>query len=452
MTSRGLPAGALPVSMGLRVCLFSAAIVLAIAWLANPGFDRLGYDDDTEDYVSIAHNAFDVEVRDRPPVYPLLLRLCMWLFGDRWEHAVIATQALMLALAAAAVADVLRRMSVPPWAAVMVAAACCATPGLLFTSGMVLPEVCLALMLTLLWRETVLLSCSPDRSSRRLFRAALLCGATSGLAALVKPVWVLGAIPLAVAVVLSRRGSGSRGFALAAMVVFAHLALVGPWQLFLMQKYGQYELSRTGPANINMSAIRSGMTRDGAGTPLYEFLAANGLLDRALRLTWDDSNEFARLKEAIPWKYRTDTAFEKAILRKDGLRYFELQLGRAPGFFAVHPPSQERLLFPGLGNGPRQVYSRIYDALFQVHVRGWRLPVLTILLVVGFTSCLVVSRDRPIGIVSAGMVLYYWLVVALSDLSGAIVQPNEDRSGARSPVHRGRTDLAVTEIESARRE
>jgi 4-amino-4-deoxy-L-arabinose transferase-like glycosyltransferase len=310
VTSRWLSAGSSPVAEKLLPCLFSAVIVFAIGWWANPRFERLGYDNDTEDYVSIAQNMSDVEVRDRPPVYPLLLRLCLWLFGDGWEHAIIVVQAAMLALTAAAVADVLRRMSVPPWAAVATASACCVTPGLLFMTGMVLPEVCLAMMLTLVWRATILLADPQDQGARRFVRAALLCGAASGVATLVKPVWILGAAPLAVAVLLSQRRSASRALALAGIIVLAHLALVLPWQLFLIQKYGQYELSRTGTANINMAGIRNGLTLDAAGTPLYEFLATTGLLDRALRLTWDHFDEFAQLKEAIPWEYRTDTAFD----------------------------------------------------------------------------------------------------------------------------------------------
>jgi hypothetical protein len=413
VASRWLSSGGSAGAVRLRQCLLAASIVFAVSWWANPGFDRLGYDDDTDDYVSIAHSFSDVEVRDRPPVYPLLLRLCLFLFGDGWEHAVIAAQSVMLALIAAAITDVLWRMVVPPWAAVAVAAACCLTPGLLFMGGMVLPEACLALMLTLLWRQTILLADPQGLSSRQLFRAAFWCGVMSGVVALVKPVWILGAIPLAAAVLLPQRKGGSRGFALAATVVLVHFAVVVPWQLFLIEKYGQYDLSRTGPANINMSGIRNGMTRDAIGTPLYEFLGTTGLLDRALRLTWDNFDEFAQIKAAIPWKYRIDTAFEKAILRKDGLRYVASQLGRAPEFFVVHPPPPDRLLFPHLGSRLRRLYARIYNAVFRIDVSGRSLPILPVLLAVGFTSCFVARRDRTVGIVSAAIVAYYWLVVAL---------------------------------------
>ncbi|HKD17575.1 MAG TPA: hypothetical protein VKG23_06870, partial [Thermoanaerobaculia bacterium] len=101
----------------------AAALVLAIGWWANPRFERLGEDDDTDDYVSIAHSFSDVEVRDRPPVYPLYLRFCLRVFGDRWERAAIAGQGAMLALIAAVVASVLRRVGTSPWAAILVAVA-----------------------------------------------------------------------------------------------------------------------------------------------------------------------------------------------------------------------------------------------------------------------------------------------------------------------------------------
>jgi Dolichyl-phosphate-mannose-protein mannosyltransferase len=393
-------------------CFAAALVVLAIGWWANPRFERLGEDDDTDDYVSIAHSFSDEEVRDRPPVYPLYLRLCVRAFGDRWERAAIAGQYVLLALTAAVLASVLRRIAAPPWAAIAAAAACCVTPGLLFMSGMVLPEVCLAMALALVWWRAIRLA-DAGGGSRRLVRGALLCGVLSGLAALVKPVWILGCLPLAACVLLLRRKEGLRAAAAAAAIVVGHAAVVAPWQLFLFEKYGQLAPSRTGAANVNMTAMRYGMTADAAGTPLYDYLRRAGLLDAALGLHWDDFSEFARIKAAIPWSFRCDPAFERAILHRDVLRPARLQLARGLGFFVVHPPPADRLRFAGLPAPARLFYARAYNAVFRIDLARSRLPVMPILLVLGLAACLAVRRARAAGLVSAAMLLYYATIVAL---------------------------------------
>jgi hypothetical protein len=66
-----------------------------------------------------------------------------------------------------------------------------------------------------------------------------------------------------------------------------------------------------------------------------------------------------------------------------------------------------------MGSTLRLLYARVYNAVFRLDVSGLSLPVLPVLLAIGFASCLVVRRDRTAGIVSAAMVVYYWLLVAL---------------------------------------
>ncbi len=403
----------------LLPCFAAAALVLGIGVWANPGFDRLGEDDDTDDYVSIAHSFSDEEVRDRPPVYPLYLRLCMRFFGEHWERAAIAGQLAMLALTAALLAGALRRLTIPAWAAIVAAAACCVTPGMLFMSGIVLPEVCLAMTLMFAWCLGIRLA-DPDVPARHLFRDALLCGAVSGIAALVKPVWTLGCLPLAAGVLLLRRRDGRRAVAAAAAIVCVHAALVGAWQVFLFAKYGQVTPSRMGTAEINMAAMRYGMTADAAGTPLYDYLDRHGLLADARRLQWKDLGEFTRIKSAIPWEFRTDPEFERAILRKHGPQFVGLQLARMGRFFVVHPPPADRLKFRGLPGAARRLYVHAYNGVFRIDTSRARLPVIAFLLVLGFATCLAVRRARPAGIVTAAMIAYYAAIISLLTYQDAL--------------------------------
>jgi hypothetical protein len=403
----------------LLPCFAAAALLLAMGVWANPGLERLGEDDDTDDYVSLAHSFSDEEVRDRPPVYPLYLRFCIRVFGERWERAAIAGQVVMLALTGALLAGLLRRLAIPPWAAIPAAVACCATPGLLFMSGMILPEVCLALMLALVWFQAIRLASSGEGASR-LVREAILCGALSGLAALVKPVWVLGCLPLAACVLLLRRSDRRRAVIAAAALVVAHVAVVAPWQLFLLEKYGQLSPSRMGVANVNMASMRYGMTREAVGTPLYEYLRRNGLLAAALRLRWEDLEEFTRIKSAIPWEFRVDPEFERAILRTHGLRFAELQMARIGRFFVAHPPPSDRLRFAGLPEGARRLYARAYNGVFRIDAADRRVPVMPILLLVGMATCAAVRRIRPPAVVSAAMVAYYAAIIALLTYQDAL--------------------------------
>jgi hypothetical protein len=132
-----------------------------------------------------------------------------------------------------------------------------------------------------------------------------------------------------------------------------------------------------------------------------------------LHLRWEDLDGFTRIKSAIPWEFRVDPKFEKAILRKNRARFVELQLARSGRFFVVHPPPPDRLRFPGLPDAARRLYARAYNGVFRIDTRGWRLPVMPVLFVIGLTACVAVRSARPAGVVSAAMLAYYAAIVAL---------------------------------------
>ena len=386
--------------------------VFAIVFWSNPTLSPV-YAPDTEGYLAVAKSLSSPQARDRPPGYPLFLSLAEGVGGTAWPHAVVLAQMALLAGIASSLFGIFVRGSIPPNRAAVAAVFCSVTPGLIGLTSCMLPEILLAFLLTLCWSRSLHLVTETRPFGRDLVASAVACGALSGAAALVKPVWVLGILPLAAGVALGRRKTSSSWAGLAVLMIAAHVALVGSWQIFLAREFGQWKISRVGTAAMNLAAIRAGMTGNAEGSPLYRYLERTGLLEEALKLRWQDFERFTGIKDAIPWEERTDPVFARQVLRRDPAGYVLLQLRRLPTFFTVSPPPFARSAFSGMPAFLRGLYARCYAAVFRIEIGGWRVSVLAILIVLGSARSVRSERLRPIVLTGVLVAVYYSVVVTL---------------------------------------
>jgi hypothetical protein len=152
-------------------------------------------------------------------------------------------------------------------------------------------------------------------------------------------------------------------------LVAVHAAVILSWQAFLFHEFGQLRNSRVGTINVNLAAIRLGMTHFGAGTPLYRHLEGAGLLDTAMRLRYDDWREFARIKDAIPYELRTDVEFQKKVVVDHLGVFLGKQLPRLPMFFLVRPAEQRQFRTgSGLIGAFRSLHRLAYAFYFRVRL------------------------------------------------------------------------------------
>ena len=190
----------------------------------------------------------------RTPGYPLFLAACRWAFGDR----TLPARLVQAALGAGCVWLVhrLAREALPGcdrgaapgrvWAVPMIAAAwAAADPYVAVNSAFLLSEALfLPLMLLAQWGLAGLWA-APGTATRRASVRALLTGAATGAAVLVRPSWALYT-PLALAVwVVAELARGDRaraaGAARGAALVAVGVALVmAPWWVRNARVYGRF--------------------------------------------------------------------------------------------------------------------------------------------------------------------------------------------------------------------
>ena len=322
--------------------------------------------------------------------------------GDHWPRLVVGLQTASLAALGVVLLNLFLQFNVPPFFACPAAILICIDPGVLAASRSLLPELFLGLLLVLLWTASLRATAT---------RHALLIGLASGYAALVKPVWIFGALPLAAALALLHR----RKLAIPLAVLAGHVAVCGAWQGYLLVQFHQSTFSRIGTHNLNLALLRGGFTADAPDTALYHYLQQSGLLDQALALRWEDLAGFTRLKNTIPDAEQSDPAFCRRILSRRWPAVAWLQLRRWPQFFMVRVPGFEERSFPGMPHWARYLYEGGYAWWFRADPGGVAFPTLLLLLLVSFACCLSTARLYPLAIVSAAIILYYsGIIVSLT--------------------------------------
>ena len=154
----------------------------------------------------------------------------------------------------------------------------------------------------------------------------ILIGVTSGLAALTKPVWLLGIFPILISILLLNNNKKISSKKISILLVGAHFLVIFFWNGINLIKNVQLQRGKTLTINICMASIRSGLIKYGEGTPIYEQLRKNGYLKQALLLNGEDNQKFRNIYASLSWEQRYDPQFANRIFQSAKLEFAISQL------------------------------------------------------------------------------------------------------------------------------
>lgn len=387
-------------------------VCLSIHWLIREKIQyRLA--EDTESYALVAETFSSEAAQDRPPLYPLFLKLSGRPPG-RYKNVVIM-QVLLVSTVSFLLYRLARSASLTPIASGLVALLVTCSPAMVYYANHVLPETIMAVLISFLFYSTVRFD---TRRLRAAWWNACLIGILSGLCALVKPVWVLGFVVLGLTIALSQDTVRVKKIGLFAAVGLGRWMIVGLWATFLWFSFSYFGVSRVGTVNLNLIAIRAGFTEDASGTQLYNVLHETGLLGDALRCRWDKFTLFTKIKDRIPWKERIDPEFYRAAIRKNIATYAAIQGQRIPAFFASGFPrfNAEDI---GIPDSVYRLYLQAYSRLYRFEIANQKIPVSLLILICGVVWARSRAEIRRQYIVGGALVAYFAvLITALSYQDG----------------------------------
>jgi hypothetical protein len=324
----------------LLICAF--IIFLFFIW-SNPHMQPI-YDGDTASYMRVASDfSNDDSARDRPVGYPLIISVSKWC-TVYWEKMIIIIQLSCLLIIIFIIFKLYKIYSISYYIAIPAIVIIAINPSTIIYTSYLVPEIFLGFFITLAWFLTIRIN-EQIIQNKVNFLYVFLLGICSGSALLMKPVWLLGILPLIGAICILNYRHLNKLVPLVVVLVGIHLMFWWSWQIFLYQKYHQINLSRIGTVNLNLLVIRMGLTKDGEGTSLYNFLKDNDLLNEALQISWDYPEKHHELKYKIPFEQITDNSFIKQIISKDNnkIRIITNQIYRWPAFIIKGPAFEQEL-------------------------------------------------------------------------------------------------------------
>lgn len=235
---------------------------------------------------------------------------------------------------------------------------------------------------------------------------AVISGLCSGIALLLKPLWILGAFVIVLVYVAFNINEFKKSLYIASLVIISNLFVWSLWQCFLIVNFGQFRLSRVGSINFNMVTIRAGLTRYAENTPLYIYLEKNNLLKTAKELTWNDYDKFIEIKGKIPWDERADNEFYKKAffsnpwpLLKVKSKEWVYIFNRKPIIINVNSSFK---CYPII---IQKIYYNFYKILFS--------NILICLLIISFLLWIYNLKFRFITLLSSMIILYYASIITL---------------------------------------
>lgn len=377
--------------------------ILLFAWWSNPHL--IGFiEKDTQSYLDVAQNFLDSSAQDRPIGYPLLIETCIHISSHMWTSVVVLIQYTSLAIISCLLLNLFCTYNVSTVVALPASIIIGICPDLISAANYILPELILPAFITLAWFTVLHMDALQDK--RRVFIRAGLVGLFSGMAVLIKPVWLLGIIPLSAGFLLANLKEYRKALGPIAIMILAHVAIWWAWQGFLVVRFHQFVPSRIATVNLNLAAIREGLTKNASDTPLYNYLKGRGLLERSVKLTWKDYDKFTEIKNQIPWSERLDSSFYKKALSNNKLQFAKDQLSRWPRFFINRPRGIDSdHAFPFMPRWLKFLYFGSYNWLYR--------HLLPLLLSVSLITGLYYRKLRLLTLTSFFIIMYLSITLAL---------------------------------------
>jgi hypothetical protein len=334
--------------------------------------------------------------------------------GQNWKEITVVFQCLMLSVIGIIFIYLLQNLFGLPWIAALFALLIGFEPSMDHWANGILPETFLSFFVFLIWFLSLRLIKMNHDVTRNNIATAIVIGLLSGYAVLIKPIWIFGFLPLVLTIFLLNLKNLKNSFIIASVIVIVHCAVILPWQIFLIRKFDQKFISRTGTVNLTLVTLRAGLAKNCSGTPMYEYLQQKGLLTKAISLRWDDFDAFTQMKDSIPWETRNDPSFSRAALKSEPEAYVRLLVTRWPKFITSRPPPLETYGgFPYMPQFVRFLYAGSYARLFKL--------LLPVLLIGALHLALKSPELRPLILLSFAILIYVSILIVVTSYQDALI-------------------------------
>jgi len=285
-------------------------------------------------------------------------------------------------------------------------------PSQLYHVSNILPEMLLCSFITMCWILSLFFIYSSGNLSPII--VLILIGVTSGLAALTKPVWLLGIFPILISILLLNNNKKISSKKISTLLIGSHFLVIFFWNGINLIKNVQLQRGKTLTINICMASIRSGLIKHGEGTPIYEQLRKSGYLKQALLLNGEDNQKFRNIYASLSWEQRYDPQFASRIFQCAKLEFAISQLKYWHYFFI------NRMFSPNKNDSfikLPEVGKRLYVILYSYFYR----PLMPILLIMSMTIIIFKKKYRALLLTSLAMLGYFSLVVIMFSKSQSSV-------------------------------
>ena len=397
-------------------CLYTLSTILfllifSIGIWSNPMLNAT-LAPDSYDYLMLADNLFDESSNFRPPIYPVFLWISSLFENIDSGENIFLIQLTLHAITMFICFIFLNYIKVNVILAFIICLIAGINPSQLYHVSNILPEMLLCSLITMCWILSLFFIYNSGNFSPIL--VLILIGIISGLAALTKPVWLLGVFPICISIVLLNKNKKISSKKISILLIGAHFLVIFFWNGINYIKNVKLQRGKTLTVNICMASIRSGLIKHGEGTPIYEQLRKNGYLKQALLLNGEDNQKFRNIYASLSWEQRYDPQFANRIFQNAKLEFVISQLKYWHYFFInrmFSPNKKDSFIkLPEVGK-------RLYVILYSYFYR----PAIPLLLITSMVIIIFKKKYLPLVLTSLTILVYFSLVVIMFSKSQSSV-------------------------------
>ena len=356
-------------------------IILAFSIWSNPNL-LPQISPDGQGYLELAKN-FKSEVGlIRPFFFPFIIKSCMIISQENWQQLFSIFQIILHSSVCTILFFSFREFGIKRVISFLLSLLIGFNPNLIYYTNYLLTDFLLAILTTLSWIfGTKLLKKYKNKNLRYIY--TVLTGLFFGLAVVTKPVSILMVLCLITSLAIINK-INFNFLKLSCLLLLLNFSFHVSWNEYKKLhnaelKFSIMEFIENG---INMTAIRAGLVESGKGTPLYNYLDQNNLIEEArkfkikLSYTMDTQPNYMNFKSYLPWDVANDKYFAYAIIKNVPFEIFLASISNWHSFFT------KRSFFPGNNSFPRMpdfirfLYVNIYSILYR--------PFLLFLLLISF--------------------------------------------------------------------
>ena len=283
-------------------------------------------------------------------------------------------------------------------------------PSLIYYSTYLLADHLLAILTTLACLCSIK-SIELYNKNKKINIYLILSGIFSGLAVVTKPIAILGIVPILVLYFFNFR-TKLESIKIIILLLLIHFSFHFSWEKYkeFNNPSSKFELLDSLEYSINMTAIRGGLIEDGKGTPLYNTILDNNLLEDARKFkikmsyTMDTNPLYWKFNKKLTWEDKNDKEFAIAIINNNPIKLFTYSISNWHSFFTKRSFGLKESSFPGMPEIIRYIYNVSYSLLYR--------PLLVLLMLL--TIIILVKKKLSTLLLSyGGVILYASLAVAI---------------------------------------